>query len=36
MGVIEEFKNLICENGPHGKIRVQSWKVQLMCPLVKA
>jgi len=23
-GVIEEFKNLICENGPHDKIRVQS------------
>ena len=29
-------KNLICENGPHEHLCVQSPKVQLRCPLVKA
>jgi len=34
MSVIEEVKNLICENGLHEHC-VQSLKVQLKCPLVK-
>jgi len=36
MSVIEEGKNLICENGPYEHIWVQSPKVKLRCPLVKA
>jgi len=36
MGVIEEVKNLICENGHHEDVWVQSSKVQLRCPLIKA
>jgi len=36
MGVIEEVKNLICENGPYEHVWVQLPKVQLRCSLVKA
>jgi len=36
MGVIEEVKNLICENGPHEHVLVQSSKIQLRFSLVKA
>jgi len=36
MDVIEEVKNLICENRPHQNVLVQSPKVKLRCPLVKA
>jgi len=36
MGVIEEVNNLICEKCPHEHVWVQSPKVQLRCPLVKA
>jgi len=36
MGVIEEVKNLICENGPHEYVWILLSKVQLRCPLVKA
>jgi len=35
MDVIEEVKNLICENGPHEHVWVQSPKDQLKCPLIK-
>jgi len=34
--VNEDVKNLICENDPHEHLCVQSSKVQLRCPLVKA
>jgi len=36
MGVNEDVKNLICENGPHEQLCVQSPKVQLRCLLAKA
>jgi len=36
LSVIEEVKNLICKNGLHEHLCVQSPKVQLMCPRVKA
>jgi len=35
MDVIEEIKNLICENGPLEHLCVQLPKVQQRCPLVK-
>jgi len=36
MGINEDFKNLICENGSHEHLCIQSPNVQLRCLLVKA